>query len=206
MKMKKYMDIESMREASIDAEAGTISEPNCNGFIPGERIVIQTMVNGRIGSFEYDASKDHLIAYSEDDELDQEHTNHGFWDYIQSLSAEEFREDCKYVPFGEWITHAGTEYEEGVYHKFFVFDIWNKRDLGWMDQDFVKEFCKRHHLEYVNTIYNGPFVSWEHCRSFLNHHWKAKDLEEGIVIKSLDRLRKNETHLPVYLKITNKIA
>jgi len=59
-----------------------------------------------------------------------------------------------------------------------VYDIWDRTKKNYLPQVEVKAFCSKTGLEYIHVLYEGPFVSWEHCRSFL-HSNTYGDSQEG---------------------------
>lgn len=201
--MKHYIDIENIKEEDIDLGNGMIRKSNCGSFVPGDYIQITIKVDGTNGSFEYDEETNSLKAFSRKNELNAMQTNQGFWNYVQTLNPESYKEEAEYMPYGEWLISNKVRYEHEAYKRFYVFDVWNKKDEKWMDQEFVSEYCTKHHLERVPIVYEGPFISWEHCRSFMNYHWKALGNEEGVVVKNQTRLQDENNRLPSYLKLVN---
>ena len=202
--MKHYIDIENIREEEIDLGNGVIRKSNCGGFVPGEHVNISVKIDGTNGSYAYDPETNSLKAFSRKNELDAMKTNQGFWNYVQTLNAEEYKDDARYIPFGEFLVHNKVNYEPEAYRHFYVFDVWDQKDCKWMNQEFVKEYCAKHNLERVPELYDGPFISWEHCRSFMNCHWKSLGQEEGVVCKLTDQIGDGESRLPAYLKLVNE--
>ena len=202
--MKHYIDIENIREEEIDLGGGVIRKSNCGGFVPGEHVNISVKIDGTNGSFAYDPETNGLKAFSRKNELHAMQTNQGFWNYVQTLNAEEYKDDARYMPFGEWLVHNKVNYEPEAYRHFYVFDVWDQEDSKWMNQEFVKEYCAKHNLERVPELYDGPFISWEHCRSFMGHHWRSLGQEEGVIVKAVDRIGDGESRLPAYLKLVNE--
>ena len=68
----------------------------------------------------------------------------------------------------------------------------------------MKAICKQLGLEYIEELYYGPFISWDHCRSFLNKSTAYGPEQEGIVIKNQSKLGKEDNRAPAYLKIVNE--
>ena len=201
--MKHYIDIENIREEDVILMSGMTRESNCKGFEPGDHITITTKIDGTNGSIEYNPESNSLIAYSRKNELNAMNTNQGFWNYVQTLHPEDFKDEPNLMPFGEWLIKNKVRYEDDAYRHFYVFDVWNKDTERWMTQDFVKKYCERHGFEMVPELYNGPFISWEHCKSFMSHHWRSLGEEEGVVVKSDYRIGDGKNRMPAYLKLVN---
>ena len=202
--MKHYIDIDNIREENTDLGNGMTRKSNCSGFTPGEHLNITVKIDGTNGSFMYDSDNNTLKAFSRKNELNAMNTNQGFWNYVQTLNAEEYKNDSRYIPFGEWLIHNKVNYEPEAYRHFYVFDVWDKEESKWMNQEFVKEYCTKHNLERVPELYDGPFISWEHCKSFMDCHWRSLSQEEGVVCKLVDKIGDGESRLPAYLKLVNE--
>ena len=119
MERKKFMDIQRLKEGFTD------------GFRPGDEIVVQEKYDGSNASFRYDVETGKLVAFSRRQTLDPlSNTLSGFYNYIQSLNADEFKDYPDYVVFGEWsgARNAIIYYPENT-KKWYVFDIYdvNKR-------------------------------------------------------------------------------
>ena len=91
--MKHYIDIENIREEDIELMNGMTRESNCKGFEPGDHITITTKIDGTNGSIEYNPESNSLIAYSRKNELNAMNTNQGFWNYVQTLNPEDFKDE-----------------------------------------------------------------------------------------------------------------
>lgn len=128
----------------------------------------------------------------------------GFYNYICSLNPNDYTDTPELVIFGEWLRQNKVRYEQDAYKKWYVYDIYDTTKDEYKDQDFVKQFCIAHNLTYVNVVYDGEFISWEHVKGFLNHHWKSLGDEEGIVVKNMTRLNDPNIRQPFYLKIVNE--
>ena len=58
--------------------------------------------------------------------------------------------------------------------------------------------------KYENdSFYEGKFVSWEHCKTFMNSPAYG-ELQEGIVIKNQSNLNNPDNRNPFYLKLVNE--
>ena len=109
--------------------------------------------------------------------------------------------------YGEWSNKNKIIYNDtGKIKHWYVYDIYDDTNKCWLPQNIVKEFCKNTGLEYINELYYGKFISWEHCRSFMNKPAYG-ERQEGIVIKNQTKLNNWDDHdikAPCYLKIVNE--
>ena len=124
-----------------------------------------------------------------------------FYNYVQELNPEDYKDVPDYVIFGEWsgARNAIIYYPENT-KKWYVFDIYDVREEKYLPQSEVKAFAETHGLTYINTFYVGPFVSWEHVQSFMDHPGYG-EIQEGIVIKNQTRLNDPNSRLPFVVKI-----
>lgn len=193
--MKHFMDIQAIIEATT-----SLKQSNTGAFTIGDLIQITEKVDGSNSSIQYENGV--LLAFSRKQPLDNFNTLDGFWDYVQTLNPDEYKNESNLVIFGEWLRKNKIIYEKENMHKWYVYDIYNLDTESWQPQEFVKEFCKRHNLIYVHVLYEGPFISWEHCRSFMNSPMYGTS-QEGIVVKNQTKLNDPNTRQPFYLKIVN---
>ena len=193
--MKHFVDIEHIKES-----ATTLSKCNTGAFWPGDIIQITEKVDGSNASIQYVDGE--LKVFSRRQELTPDNTLDGFYDYVKSLDPAKFSDTPNLVIFGEWLRKNKIIYEADNMHKWYVYDIFDLTTEQWMPQDFVKDFCKKHDLIYVHVLYEGPFISWDHCKTFM-HSPMYGDRQEGIVIKNQTKLNEPIIRDPVYLKIVN---
>ena len=198
--MKHFMDIEQVREIDIPISEDVIKKNNVRTFEVGDHIVIQEKIDGANASFTYEDGK--LVAFSRKKELDYQNTLRGFWNWVQTLNAEEYKDDARYIFFGEMLVSHTVKYFQDAYNKFYFYDMYDKIEEKWMPQDFVKQMAEKHNLEYVHTFYDGEFISWDHVKSFL-HSPGYGDSQEGCVIKNMTKLNNEDCRNPFYLKIVN---
>ena len=61
------------------------------------------------------------------------------------------------------------------------------------------------HVRYIHVLYDGPFVDWDHCRSFMRiTKYTDGDCEEGIIVKNMSKLNNPDSRAPFVLKIVNE--
>lgn len=196
--LKKYVDIERVKESYAST------------FEAGEPIVIQTKIDGSNASIAYDSKTNSLMAFSRRQVLDETNTLNGFWNYVQSLDVKTLAEVLgdRYIIFGEWLVKHSVVYPDHMYKKFYMFDVWDKGTEQYLtQQDSLAIFnrIKDYIPNYVHTLYNGPFVSWEHTLAFLNENiYGESPCMEGIVIKRQDKLWSKSSRLPYYVKVVNE--
>lgn len=198
MKQKHFMDIENLREEDTELRRG-----NGHGFVVGDIIQISEKYDASNACCAYDTGTDKLVAFSRKQTLNYSNTLNGFWNYVKLLNPEAFKKHPSWRVFGEW---GGSKnkicYNQEYKNTWFVYDIYDVDTEEWLSQDIVKEFCKEANLVYIHELYYGPFISWDHCKTFL-HSPAYGDTQEGIVIKNETRLNCSDTRLPFYLKIVN---
>ena len=198
MDMKKYIDIERVKESYAST------------FEVGEPIVIQTKIDGSNASIAYDSKTNSLVAFSRRQALNEMNTLNGFWNYVQSLDVKAFAEILgnRYIIFGEWLVPHSVKYPEDMYKKFYMFDVWDRETKQYLTQEdslAIFDRLKNYIPNYVHTLYNGPFISWEHTLAFLKENiYGEAPCMEGIVIKRQDKLWSKSSRLPYYVKVVNE--
>lgn len=192
MQQKKFMDIQRLKDQFVD------------GFRPGDMIVVQEKIDGSNAATRYDAETGTMVAFSRKKTLDQYNTLNGFYNYIQTLNVDDYKEFPQYVIFGEWTgARNAIIYNKESTNKWYVFDIYDVEKEQYLPQEYVKEFVEEHDLIYVNTYYVGPFISWEHTMSFMGTSAYG-DTQEGIVVKNQTRLNDQSERLPFVVKIVGE--
>jgi hypothetical protein len=192
MQQKKFMDIQRLKDQFVD------------GFRPGDMIVVQEKIDGSNAATRYDAETGTMVTFSRKKTLDQYNTLNGFYNYIQTLNVDDYKEFPQYVIFGEWTgARNAIIYNKESTNKWYVFDIYDVEKEQYLPQEYVKEFAEEHDLIYVNTYYVGPFISWEHTMSFMGTSAYG-DTQEGIVVKNQTRLNDQSERLPFVVKIVGE--
>ena len=208
---KKFIDIDYIREDDIvigKKEDGTdaIRPKNTGAFEPGDIIQISTKIDGANASVAWDETTRKLEIFSRTNLLDSPGALRGFYDYIKT--EVEPKHDWSIWPwfvfYGEWEVSHTCKYNKDVYNKWYVYDIYDKLAGCYLPQENVKKLCKALDLNYIEELYYGPFISWDHCRSFLNTSTAYGNEQEGIVIKNQSKLGKDDNRAPAYLKIVNE--
>lgn len=195
MKQKKYLDIERLKEKYMSA------------FNKGEHIVIQEKLDGANSAICYDAETGTLKAFSRRNELNQNNTLQGFYDFVQTLDASIVSAalTSRYILFGEWLVKHTIRYPEDKMKQFYVFDVYDTETEQYMPWDFTKQIAEFIGLKTVPLFYDGPFISWEHIYSFVGKtEMGGEPTGEGVVIKSQDRLDNKFSGTPEYVKIVAK--
>lgn len=204
MKQKHFVDIERVKIPKDD-----ISKNNTFGFEVGDHIVIQEKVDGSNASFRYDVETNSLVAFSRKKILDECNTLNGFFNYVQLLDKDKFKEYPNYVFFGEWLSKHTIPYHQEAYKKFYFYDIFDLNTNQYLTQGRVKLFAQMLGLNYVKTYYDGEFISWEHCKTFMERESDISiGIQEGIVIKNdtkrcIEIFNPNELKYETVLKMVN---
>ena len=190
------MDIQNIRDK--EEKIGDILCPtNTEAFAVGDHIQITEKYDGSNASIE--CVNGQILAFSRKLPVVYNNTLNGFFEYVQKKIAEGLTIPENLVIFGEW---SGAR-NKIVYEKkkmWLVFDIFNRETESYMPQEYVKAFCVEHGLDYIHELYNGPFISWEHCRTF-SYMPAYGQTQEGIVVKNQDKLTDSDGYF--YLKIVN---
>lgn len=196
--LKKYVDIERVKDCYA------------NTFEQGEHIVIQVKIDGSNASIAYDEKNNCLAAFSRRQHLGEQNTLNGFWNWVQTLDVDLFKSilGTRYIVFGEWLTSHSVKYPEDMLKKFYMFDVWDKETEEYLTQAEANDIFNKLSTwigRYVNTLYDGPFVSWEHTLEFLKRNtYGETPCMEGIVIKRQSKLWSKSSRLPYYVKIVNE--
>lgn len=202
--MKKYLDIERCKQKYAET------------FNVGEDIVIQEKIDGSNASIRYDEESGTLKAFSRRLELNADNTLNGFWDYVQTLNLEIFKEilGSRYIVFGEWMgaKHA-IKYPENVYGKFWMFDVWDTQIEQYLPYEETRSFYDKliargnedNKFNFVPVFYIGKFESWEKTSELVGRtEVGAEPTGEGIVIKRQNCLDSKSSRLPFYVKIVSE--
>ena len=193
--MKRYVDIQRLKDKYAMA------------FKEGEHIVCQEKLDGSNGQILFDAETGTLKAFSRRNELNQNNTLQGFYDFVQALDASIVSAalTSRYILFGEWVVKHTIRYPEDKMKQFYVFDVYDTETEQYMPWDFTKQIAEFIGLKTVPLFYDGPFISWEHIYSFVGKtEMGGEPTGEGIVIKSQDRLDNKSSRTPAYVKIVAK--
>lgn len=211
---KKFIDIDYIREDDLvigkKADGADAVRPkNTGAFEPGDIIQITTKIDGANASIAWDETTGKLEVFSRTNLLDSPGALRGFYDYIKTEVEPKLLkypiDDIKnLVVFGEWCVSHTVKYNNDWYNRWRVYDIWDKASSKYMPQGWVKLFCVKYGFDYIEELYHGPFISWDHCRSFLNKSTAYGNEQEGIVIKNQSKLGKDDNRAPAYLKIVNE--
>lgn len=201
MEQKHFMDIQHIREEDTE-----LRERNTKAFTKDCVISITEKVDGSNFSIAWDQETEELKCFSRKRELDFQNTLNGFWNFVQTLpekTVNEFKKHPNWRVFGEANCKNKIIYNDtGKVKHWYVYDIYDVNSRRYLMQGVVKQFCKDAGLEYVHELYYGPFISWEHCRSFMNSPAYG-DKQEGCVVKIQGEWDENDRN-PHVLKIVNE--
>lgn len=203
--MKHYMDINRIKEKYTSA------------FTVGEKIVVQTKIDGSNASFTYNPDTDSIVAFSRKQTLSKENNLRGFYEFAIGLPVDivkKVTQNGRFIIFGEYLVSHTVKYPEEMYNKFYMFDVWDTEDEIYLPYEESKEvFYAFHRLtddafhstfRYVPLVYCGPFRGWAETMKLLDAKTTgAQPCEEGIVIKSQERFE-DDSRSPIYLKIVNE--
>ena len=201
----KFIDIEHLREHDI-AVGNAVRKSNAGAFEPGDQIQITTKVDGANASIAWNTVKEKLDIFSRTNLLTAPDGLRGFVSYVKTkvepkVDMSKFPE---MVVFGEWLVPHTVKYNADAYGKWYIYDIWDKNSRDYFHQDVVKKFCAEFKLDYIEELYCGPFISWDHCQSFIGKSTAYGPAQEGVVVKNMTKLHDSTVRLPKYIKIVDE--
>lgn len=210
----KFIDIDYIRETDLvigkKADGFDAVRPrNTMAFEAGDIISITTKIDGANASIAWDETTGKLEIFSRTNLLDSPGALRGFYDYIKTevepkILWAEMSKKQNLIIFGEWCVSHTVQYNKDWYNKWRIYDIFDKSMNQYWCQDAVKAFCMQFGLEYVEELYYGPFISWDHCRSFIGKSKAYGPQQEGVVIKNQTKLYRDDVRGPVYIKIVDE--
>lgn len=207
----KFIDIDYVREEDLaigkkDDGTDAIRPKNTGAFEPGDIIQITTKIDGANASIAWDETTGKLEAFSRTNLLDEPGSLRGFYDYVKTEiePKTDWSAYKDFVFFGEWCVKHSVAYNPEWYNKWRVYDIWCKSAGRYVSQERVKAICGQLGLEYIEELYYGPFVSWDHCRSFIGKSTAYGPEQEGVVVKNQDKLAAENRAAPAYIKIVSE--
>ena len=191
LKHKKFMDIERLKINYSD------------GFQKDDIIQISEKIDGANAAIRYDFKTDSIIAQSRKHIISIDNNLRGFYQWSQTLDKKLVKSILgdNLVLFGEWLAPHSVKYPEERYNHAYFYDIYDTEKELYLPQDKVKEIVDSLSLTYVPVFYEGEFISWEHCQSFVGRTNLGGEYGEGIVCKNQTRLNDPNTRLPFYIKI-----
>lgn len=214
---KEFIDIDYIRENDLvigKKEDGTdaVRPKNTGAFEPGDLIQITTKIDGANASIAWDETTGKLEIFSRTSLLDQPGALRGFYDYVKTevepklleRMATDSPELKDYVIYGEWCVGHTVQYNKDWYNKWRIYDIWDKKNKCYLLQNHVETLCDAYGLEYIEELYYGPFVSWDHCRSFIGKSKAYGPEQEGVVVKNQTKLYDETRGAPAYIKIVDE--
>jgi hypothetical protein len=198
--LKKYIDIENLRESEILLNGLVTRGTNDQLFEVGDIISISEKFDG--SNFSATWENNEVQAFSRRRQLNSTNTLNGAYEYVKTMNDKPFKENPNLIFFGEWATKNKITYNQESMQKWYIFDIWNKTDQIWLNPTIVKEICKKYGLLYIHEFYIGPFISWDHCKSFMNLP-QYGNRQEGVVVRNISKYNNTNYRFPFILKIVN---
>lgn len=200
----KFVDIQAIRETDVDLGNGVVRQNNVGAFEVGDHIQISEKIDGANSSIAWCPEDNCLEIFSRTNLLNGADGLRGFKSFIETKVANkfDFSKYPRFVFFGEWCVRHHIVYASGWDNVWRLYDVWDKDANAYLPQSKVKELANEIGVEYIHVLYDGPFVSWEHCRSFM-HKNTYGDFQEGVVVKNQDKLTFEKKLGPAYIKIVN---
>ena len=149
MEQKKFMDISRVKFGD------ELTPSNTGGFEVGDRIQITEKWDGSNASIRYDVETGKLVAFSRRLELTYNNSLNGFWNYVQTLNPDDYKDTPNYVIFGEWGVKNAIRYNPEAYGKWYIYDIYDVEKQEYLPQFEVQKFVDKHNLTYIHVLYEG---------------------------------------------------
>lgn len=172
--------------------------------------------NNDIFNFKVLCSDCHKNAHKNDDKFKGFSYDYEF-DYIVSIEYIGI-EDCYDIAMNGNETTANfiangfivhnckhtVPYPDERYNHFYAFDVYDTAREKYLTQAEAKYIAKELGLTFVPVFYEGEFISWEHCTSFVGRTDLGGEYGEGVVVKNQTRLNDPNNRQPFYLKIVGE--
>lgn len=138
--------------------------------------------------------------------LSLENDNQGFLEFVlkQKNIAEFLKENENYILYGEWLVpHTIKTYRLSAWNKFYVFDVFDKKNNKFLHYNEYKVILDKFEIEYIapmGIVVNGNLESFEFYID-RNFYLLADEsvVGEGIVIKNYNFI--NDFGRTVWAKI-----
>ncbi len=155
-------------------------------FKPGDQIVIQEKIDGANFSIRYDSETDTVRGFSRRYELSPEMGMKRALKFVQSVDKELYRSVLgdNLIVFLEWLEPHIVNYPKERYRKPYCFDVYDIDQKKYIKQVDSMKIAEQLGVEYVPTFYTGPFISWDHVKSFVGKTSLGGESGEGVVVKN----------------------
>lgn len=182
-----------------------------NMFEDTDIVEVSEKIDGANSSFCIDTTKKIGIAcYSRENEVtEQDHLN-GFYKFIKEEVApyKEYLNE-NYIYFGEWLTRHRLRYREECYNKFYLFDIYDKKNNRWLTAE-ERQNEVRDSLVFIQPLWVVPSTTItyaEFSRDFeiakkiqKKMLYSINDNPEGFVFKAYNKIYQDE---PLFFKVVD---
>lgn len=200
--MMPYINIQALREKNVLSDGELLELKNDSAFLVGDYIVIEELLDGYPISICKNNDKIEWQSNCKFIDIDYLLLNHG--DFLNKF----FSLYPNYIIYGVLHDAKNNEYETkpSIIHVFDAYDIENKCWLHYATFRCIASILKVYTNSFmlpIHTMYQGNFISWEHCKSFLNDSHYG-EYQKGIIIKNMSAYGRNtnEEKEPWVLKLT----
>lgn len=148
----------------------------------GREVTIEEKLDGSNASIKREGTE--LKCYSRNKELDAKETLNGFYNYVQGLRVEDFKEG--YIYFGEWLVKHTIVYKEENYKNFYCFDIYEESSERYLSNKRLEEELKGNgSVVYREPLYKGKLESMEQVEGYagVSEYTEEGVKGEGVVMK-----------------------
>lgn len=179
MNIKHYTDIKLLDDEIEKA------------YKPGDLIYIEEKIDGANFSVRYDAETDSLKGFSRRNEISPKVTMNRAYKYLTRLDKDLYKSVLgnKYGIFMEWLNPHLVNYPKAKYFKPYAFDVFDFEKHEYLPQSEAMKIAEQLNVEYVPVFYVGPFISWDHVRSFVGKTALGGESGEGVVVKNQTNTR-----------------
>ena len=87
------------------------------------------------------------------------------------------------ILYMEWLVPHTVKYPEDRYHRAYVFDVYSISQERYLDTHIAYEIADKLGIPKVPIFYEGEFISYEHCKSFVGRTELGGEYGEGVVVK-----------------------
>ena len=153
--------------------------------ILGTEVVVMEKLDGANASFGIIDGE--LKMFSRNQELDEHNTLRGFYDWVkQDVDAGKLFVSTIY--FGEWLVPHTVHYKKEAQGKFYLFDIYDRKDEKYLGWDIVKQSAKHLGLETPKVLFEGELQDIADLEQYVGQSelTEIPNTGEGIVVKDYE--------------------
>lgn len=194
-KVRRYSTVRKIKEILKDTDVIEVSEK----------------IDGANASFCIDLTKrEGIVGFSREKRVTEKDNLNGFYTFIvEEIIKNKRYLNENYVYFGEWLTEHKIKYNESCYNKFYLFDIYDKKEKRWLTP-MEKQKEMRYSLVFIKSLIAVPSAIITYSEFNRDYEiikkvqdrmlYRINDNPEGFVFKVYDKTYKDE---PLFFKIVD---